>query len=82
MTTGGHLWIYEALHLTEMSQAYDDSVDKEGVVRGTYSMNETHVADRQIIHMMLALPDLVFLRGEMFLKSDIHPNDPNSFATT
>jgi hypothetical protein len=82
MTTGGHLWIYEALHLTEMSRAYDDSVDEEGVVRGTYSTNETHVADRQIIRMMLALPDLVFLRGEILLKLYMHTNDPNLFTTT
>jgi len=68
MTTGGHLWIYEALHLTEISHTYDDSVDQEGVFRGNYATNETHVADRQIIRMMLALPDLVFLRGEIFFK--------------
>ena len=38
--------------------------------------------DRQIICMMLALPALVFLQGEIFLKSDMRPNDPNLFATT
>jgi hypothetical protein len=65
MTTGGHLWIYDALHLTEISREYDGSVDKDGIVRGDYSTNETHVADRQLIRMMLALPDLVLLRGEI-----------------
>jgi len=56
-------WTYvdlRTLHLTELSRGYDDSEDEEGVIRGTYSTNETHVADRQIIRMMLALPDLVF----------------------
>jgi len=76
MTTGGHLWIYEALHLTEISRMYDDSVDQEGVVRGSYSTNETHVADRQIIRMMLALPDLVFLRGEIIFKVRYASNNP------
>jgi hypothetical protein len=61
MMTGGHLLIYEALHLTKMARAYDDSVDHEGVIRGDYATNETHIVDRQIIHMMLALPDLVFV---------------------
>ena len=65
MTTGGHMWMYEALHLTEISRAYDDSVDEEGVLRSDYCTNETHVADRQIIRMMLALPDLVLIRGEI-----------------
>jgi hypothetical protein len=66
MTMGGHLLIYEALHLTEMAHAYDNSVDHEGVIRGDYATNETHIVDRQIIHMMLALPDLVFVRGKNF----------------
>jgi len=77
MTTGGHMWIYETLHLTELSRGYDDSEDEEGVIRGTYSTNETHVADRQIIRMMLALPDLVFQRGEIFWKLGARPNYPN-----
>jgi len=58
--------MYEALHLTEISRAYDNSMDKEGVVRSDYSTNKTHMADRQIIRMMLALPDLVLIRGEMY----------------
>jgi len=58
--------MYEALHLTEISRAYDDSVDEEGVLRSDYCTNETHVADRQIIRMMLALPDLVLIRGEIY----------------
>jgi len=41
MTTGGHLWMYEALHLTEISHAYDSSEDDEGVLRAEYSTNET-----------------------------------------
>jgi hypothetical protein len=61
MTTGGHLLIYDALHLTEMSRTYDTSIDEDGVVRGNYATNETHVVDRQVIRMMLALPDLVLV---------------------
>jgi len=38
--TGWTSVIYEALHLTEISRMYDDSVDQEGVVRGSYSTNE------------------------------------------
>ena len=67
--------MYDALHLTEMSRMYDTSVDKDGVVRGDYATNETHVVDRQVIWMMLALPDLVLVRGNFFLKSYIHTND-------
>lgn len=47
MTTGGHLLMYKALHLTEMSRAYDNSEDEEGVVRGNYATNKTYVVDRQ-----------------------------------
>jgi len=66
MTTGGHIWMYEALHLTEISHAYDNSMDEEGVVRSDYSTNKTYVADRQMIQMMLALPDLVLIQGEIY----------------
>lgn len=58
--------MYDSLHLTEMSRTYDTSLDKSGVIRGSYATNETHVADRQIIRMMLAVPDLVLIRGELF----------------
>ena len=61
MTTGGHLLIYDALHLTKMSHTYDTSIDEDGVVRGNYATNEMHVVDRQVIRMMLALPDLVLV---------------------
>jgi hypothetical protein len=71
--------MYESLHLTEISRAYDDSMDDEGNLRSSYSTNETHVADRQIIRMMLALPDLVLLRGEICIKLDSRLNDPNLF---
>lgn len=75
MTTGGHLLIYDALHLTEMSRTYDTSIDEDGVVRGNYATNETHVVDRQVIRMMLALPDLVLVRGDIVFKSYIHTNN-------
>jgi hypothetical protein len=60
------MWMYDVLHLTEISRTYDGSMDRDGIVRSNYSTNETHVADRQLIHMMLALPDLVLQRGEIF----------------
>ena len=72
MTTGGHLWMYEALHLTEMSRAYDGLKDEDGVIRGSYATNETHVADRQLIRMMLALPDLVLQRGDIYIYVGFH----------
>jgi hypothetical protein len=75
MTTGGHLLIYDALHLTEMSRTYDTSIDEDGVVRGNYATNETHVVDRQVIRMMLALPDLVLVRGDIVFMSYIHSNN-------
>src|ERR1700720_2940829 len=49
---------------TEGAGAYDVSEDEEGVIRGSYTTNEMHVGDRQLIRMMLALPDLVLQRGE------------------
>ena len=58
--------MYDALHLTKISHGYDGSEDEEGVIRGNYSMNETHVADRQIICMMLTLLDLVLQQGEIY----------------
>jgi hypothetical protein len=82
MTTGGHLWMYDALHLTEISCTYDGSVDQDGIVRKDYSTNETHVADRQLIRMMLALPDLVLQRGELFKRSNIRTNYLNAFSKT
>ena len=75
MMTGGHLLIYDALHFTEMSCTYDTSIDEDGVVRGNYATNEMHVVDRQVIRMMLALPDLVLVPGDIVLKSHIHTNN-------
>jgi hypothetical protein len=72
------MWVYYALHHTEISHTYDGSVDRDGIVRSNYSTNETHVADRQLIRMMLALPDLVLQRGEIFQRSDIRPNNLNA----
>ena len=67
MTTGGHLWMYEVLHLTKISRAYDGSEDEEGVIRGSYATNKTHVGDRQLICMMLVLPDLVLQRDDIYI---------------
>ena len=64
--------MYKALHLTEMSCAYDGSEDEEGVIRGSYATNETHVADRQLIRRMLALPDLVLQRGDIYIYMGLH----------
>jgi hypothetical protein len=64
MTSGSHLIMYEALHLMEQIRAFDASIDKNNVRRGVYATNETHSVDRQLIRMMLAMPDLVGTRGE------------------
>jgi hypothetical protein len=64
MTSGVHLILYDALHLTERSQAYDSSKNAQGQVRGLLATNETHDIDRQLLRMMLALPDLVDSRGK------------------
>jgi hypothetical protein len=58
--------LYDALHLTERIRAYDGSLDAHNIQRGTYATNETHTIDRQLIRMMLALPDLVLKRGIRF----------------
>jgi hypothetical protein len=59
--------MYEALHLTEISRSFDDSKNSQGEQRGEYATNETHAVDRQIIRMMLAMPDLVGTRRELQL---------------
>lgn len=61
--------MYEALHLTEISRSFDDSKDSEGAKRGEYATNESHAVDRQIIRMMLAMPDLVGTRRKCRLQS-------------
>ena len=57
------LIMYETLHLTERSQAFDSSKNAKGIVRGDLATNETHDIDRQLLRMMLALPDLVGSRS-------------------
>jgi hypothetical protein len=64
MTSGGHLVLYDSLHLTENIRTYDKSRDADNVKRGGYATNETHAIDRQLIRMMLAMPYLVKHRGE------------------
>jgi hypothetical protein len=60
MTSGGHLIPYDTLHLTEQICAYDNSkAPGETTKREYYTTNETHTINRQIICMMLAMPDLV-----------------------
>jgi len=63
MTSGGHIILYNSLHLTETIRAYDQSRDADGVKREDYATNETHAIDRQLIRMMLAMPHLVTHRG-------------------
>jgi hypothetical protein len=59
VTSGGHMLVYETLHLTWLARAYDSSKDKDGVQRQDYATNESNAVDRQLLRMMLALPDLV-----------------------
>ena len=49
MTTGGHLWMYEALHLTEMSRAYDGSEDEDGVITATPRMKRMLQIDNSFV---------------------------------
>ena len=63
MTSGGHLIMYDTLHLMEQIRAYGASIDSNKIRQGSYSTNETHTVDRQLIRMMLAMPDLVRVRG-------------------
>jgi len=62
MTSGGHFILYDSLHLTEMIRAYDATPDAEGIKRHNYATNDSHSIDRQLIRMMLAMPDLVRIR--------------------
>jgi hypothetical protein len=64
MTSGGHLVMYNTLHLTEHIRSYDESTlpgTKEK--QAQYATNNTHTIDRQLICMMLAMPDFVRVRG-------------------
>ena len=67
--------MYDALHLTELSRSFNDSKDSEGVRRGEYATNESHAVDRQIIRMMLAMPDLVGIRCKWSIKTWNKPFD-------
>jgi hypothetical protein len=62
MSTGGHFVLYDSLHLTEMIRTYDATSDADGVARQEYATNKSHNIDRQLIRMMLAMPDLVRIR--------------------
>ena len=59
MTSGSHFIMYKTLHLMEQICAFDVSVDEDDDHRGLYATNETHSVDRQLIRMMLAMPNLV-----------------------
>ena len=69
--------MYETLHLMEQIRAFDASVDENDDRRGLYATNETHSVDRQLIRMMLAMPDLVSTRGasirSQFMSSCLKP---------
>jgi hypothetical protein len=63
MTSGGHLITYDTLHLMEQIRAYDALVDNNDIHQRFYVTNETYTVARQLIRMMLAMPDLVHTRG-------------------
>lgn len=63
MTSGMHFLMYDALHLTERSRAFDKSKDANGDMQGKWATNDSHLIERQLLCMMLAMPHLVESRG-------------------
>jgi hypothetical protein len=63
-STGGHFYMYETMHLTELSWSYDNSVDGDGLLRSKFATNAIH-PDLACFaaRMMLALPYIVHERG-------------------
>ena len=59
-TGGGHMLLYDALHLTEFSRAFDHE-------HSDYSTNANHQVDRILCRMALALPILAAERSKLFL---------------
>ena len=69
MTSGGHLVMYDSLHLTEHIRAYDCMPGTDSDNRGSYATNKSHAIDQQLICMMLALPNLIHIRGNVVFNS-------------
>jgi hypothetical protein len=67
MTSGGHLIMYDTLHLMEQICAYNTSVNRNNICRGSYTTNETHTVYCQLICMMLAMPDLIGVNCQFYI---------------
>jgi hypothetical protein len=64
-TSGGHFYIYEAMHLTELALSYDASYDTDNTKRESFGTNASHPdSARYISRMALALPHIVTCRSE------------------
>jgi hypothetical protein len=59
-TSGGHLFTYDTMHLTEFSRAFDSS-------HSDYSTNANHQVDRMLTRLTLALPTVCARRSEHIL---------------
>src|SRR5579859_6655096 len=58
ITTGGHFYTYDTLHLTEIARSYDASLS-DGTPREDFATNNKHdAAPRHLARMVLALPFL------------------------
>jgi hypothetical protein len=56
-TEGGHFFMYDTLHLTEFSRAFDHKYS-------LYSTNANHQVDRSLCRLTLALPTVGQTNGE------------------
>jgi hypothetical protein len=65
MTSGGHFLLYDTLHLTELTRAFDSSLHPEDKFeRADLATNaDHHSTGRQILRMALALPRQVHAKG-------------------
>ena len=56
-TSGGHFMMYDTMHLTEFSRAFDSS-------HSEHSTNSNHQVDRSLARLTLALPTVCERRSE------------------
>lgn len=57
MTSGGHFMLYDTMHLTYLSQRYNTlHLPGPSTFRGELATNEAQSTYRQVIRMLLALP--------------------------
>ena len=65
VVTGGHFYLYDTMHLTELACAYDNSTSPDGSCREDHATNASHPdMTRFVARMMLALPYISKQRSE------------------